>query len=284
MDNQNRYQQLIENGYCVVENVLPTEFLVRLRQITDELVKAMPAEEARKRKSTGSMIPVNRHAGLVDLVDHPAALAALESIGLEGIRFQSGYVISKPPGGPPLFWHYDWGGWSHPVSFEKEPAQIFLMYYLTDTTPHNGCLRVIPGSHRHENPLHALLARAHTDDLDQANDLNRIEFQTRSDEVDVPVRAGDLVVGDSRILHATHANESSQYRTVITLWFQPFYADLPESIKAYSAARVQDIPADWPEETRNRLEKLLVYAQEGVEPIPFSRDYYRPDGRPIEPG
>ena len=281
MNDQDRYQQLIENGYCVVENVLTSAFLVRLREITDGLIDAVPAEEARTRRSTGSMIPVIRHAGLVDLVAHPTALAALESMGLEDSRFQSGYIISKPPGGPRLFWHFDWGGWSHPISFEQRPAQIFLMYYLTDTTPHNGCLRVIPGSHRQENPLHAQLARAHTDTLDKASDLCRVEFETRPDEIDVPVRAGDLVVGDSRILHAAHANQSSERRTVITLWFQPFYSDLPEEIKAYSAGRVREIPLDWPEESRIRLERLLVYAEEGVEPIPFSRDYYRSDGRPI---
>jgi len=281
MGSQDNYQQLTENGYCIVKNVLSAEFLVRLREIVSTLIAAVPAEEAKARRSTGSMIPLIRHAGLVDLVAYPPALAALEAMGLEDCRFQSGYVIDKPPGGPRLFWHFDWGGWSHPISFEKRPAQIFLMVYLTDTTPHNGCLRVIPGSHRQENPLHTELARAHTKELDAASNLNRIEFQTRPDEVDVPVRAGDLVVGDSRILHAAHANLSSQHRTVITLWFQPFYAGLPEEIKAYSVGRVREIPPDWPTEARHRLEKLLVYAEHGAEPVPFSRDYYRADGRPI---
>ena len=34
------------------------------------------------------------------------------------------------------------------------------------------------------------------------------------------VRAGDLIIGDARMLHAAHANTSDARRTVITLWFQ----------------------------------------------------------------
>ncbi|MEO2046361.1 MAG: phytanoyl-CoA dioxygenase family protein [Pirellulales bacterium] len=281
MADSQHYQQLIEDGYCVVENVLSSDFLARLRVVTDTMIDAVPTEEARIRRSTGSMISVSQDVELVDLIAHSTALDALKSMGLEDCRFQSGYVISKPPGGPRLFWHFDWGGWSHPISFKKRPAQIFLMYYLTDTSPHNGCLRVIPGSHLHENPLHSLLAQAHTEDLDQADDLSRIEFQTYADEIDLPVHAGDLVLGDSRLLHAAHANQSSHRRTVITLWFQPFYAELPEEIKSYSASRAFSIPPEWPTEARNRLEHLLVYAKNGIEPAPFSRDYYRPDGKPI---
>ena len=31
--------------------------------------------------------------------------------------------------------------------------QLFLMVYLVDTTPANGCLRVLPGSHLRKIPL-----------------------------------------------------------------------------------------------------------------------------------
>ena len=37
--------------------------------------------------------------------------------------------------------------------------------------------------------------------------------------VDVPVRAGDLVIGDSRMYHSAYQNNSDERRTCITMWW-----------------------------------------------------------------
>ena len=42
------------------------------------------------------------------------------------------------------------------------------MYYPEDTSPYNGCLRVLPRSHRRRHPLHHI-GQAHT------KDINRME-------------------------------------------------------------------------------------------------------------
>ena len=68
-------------------------------------------------------------------------------------KFWSGFVISKPPHSPPLYWHHDGVLWEHPISYTNQPQQYFLMYYLVDTNVHNGCLRLIPGSHLKRQPL-----------------------------------------------------------------------------------------------------------------------------------
>ena len=51
-----------------------------------------------------------------------------ERLGLQGTRFSSGYVISKPAGGPALFWHQDWWGWRHPISREGRIAQVACLF------------------------------------------------------------------------------------------------------------------------------------------------------------
>lgn len=263
--------QLIEEGFCIVPNVLDASSLAELREITDRMVDAMSEEEARRQRSTGSLISVMNDHRLVKLICNATALRAVEAMGFHDIRFQSGYVISKPPKSPRLFWHFDWGFWKHPLSYQKFPAQLFFMYYLTDTSRRNGCLRVIPGSHIHENPLHAQLAHAHTAALSEAKDLTRIEFQDRPDEVDVSVKAGDLVIGDSRILHAAHANESDQRRTVITLWFHPNYNELPQDLQAAFVRRCDPVPANWPDAAKEGYESIVIRCDEGVEPTEFSR-------------
>lgn len=84
------------------------------------------------------------------------------------------------------------------------------MYYLVDTTPENGCLRVIPEFHIHGNSLHRELQEA------TAEDFTLAAFSTRTDEIDVMLKGGDLVVGDARILHASHYKSTHIRRTVIT--------------------------------------------------------------------
>lgn len=266
-----RRHELLEDGFCIIPNILNAATIAELREITDRMVDAMSEEEARRQRSTGSLISVVHDHRLVDLITNATALRAVEAMGFHDIRFQSGYVISKPPKSPRLFWHFDWGFWKHPLSYQKFPTQLFFMYYLTDTSPTNGCLRVIPGSHLHTNPLHSQLAHAHTAVLSEAQDLSRVEFQDRPDEVDVTVKAGDLVIGDSRILHAAHSNESNQRRTVITLWFHPNYADLPRDLQSAFCRRCDPLPPHWPEEARRRYESIVIRCDDGIEPTEFSR-------------
>ena len=73
----------------------------------------------------------------------------LECLGYAECKFSRAYLISKPPQSPQLFWHQDFTAWSgEPRAFDEISPQLFAMFYLVDTTKENGCLRVIPGSHR----------------------------------------------------------------------------------------------------------------------------------------
>ena len=265
-----RYDQLIGDGYCVVENVLAAEMLARLRAVTDELLNAQTADEREAYRSSGSMISVYMHSLFAELVAYPRALRALDGLGFLRPKWSSGYVISKPPQSPPLFWHQDWWGWDDPCSYTPLPQQLFLMYYLVDTTPYNGCLRVIKGSHLHRHPLHDILPSAHGESLQRVEDADHPAYQHYSDEVDIPVKAGDLVIGDSRLLHASHGNRSDERRTVITLWYHPFFALLPERLQAHIGRLRQRLAwsaADW-----ERVAELTPTYQGEVEPLKWNRN------------
>lgn len=49
--------------------------------------------------------------------------------------------------------------------------------------------------------------------------------------LDVPMKAGDLLLGDSRMLHGTHPNASDHRRTCVTMWYLSGFASLPEHIR-----------------------------------------------------
>ena len=271
--NADKRDHLLRDGFCRFENVLPSDMLARLRDASDRMLDALPKEQAEKLRAQGSLLPTTGDPIFAELIAWPAALDALASLGFPRPTFSDGYVISKPGGSPRLFWHYDWFAWQDPCSFGPDPPQLFAMYYLTDTSPENGCLRVVPGSHVRHNPLHDQLREPHSAILSQARDLSLPEFSTRPDEVDVPVQAGDLLLGDARLLHAAHANETDERRTLITLWYQPDLRALPERTQAQMAAKVQRTPADWPPEAQERYGAMLA-TYEGVAE-PYERQLYR---------
>ena len=265
-----RRRKLLRDGFCLFERVLDCELLDQTRTIADALLDRQPPEHFEQQKSTGSMVSVYDDPAFAELVRCPAAIDALGRLGFPRPKWWSGFVISKPAHGPPLFWHQDWWGWNHPVSYgDPVPQQLFLMYYTVDTGPGNGCLRLIPGSHLERHPLHDAVPDAHTNALRELEDSRSPVYQAVEEAVDVPVRAGDLVIGDSRLLHSAHANDSAQRRTVITLWYFPAFEQLPESIQSYI---VSDRKIDaWPAETRLRIAHLLPEYDGGAEPIEWNR-------------
>lgn len=264
-----KYDQLIADGYCVIENVLKEDMLSQLCSVTDELLDAQTDDERAAHRSSGSMISVYTHSLFSELVVYPRVLQTLEALGFLRPKWSSGYVISKPPQSPPLFWHQDWWGWNDPCSYTALPQQLFLMYYLVDTTPYNGCLRVIRGSHLKRHPLHDILPNAHGAELQRVENVEHPAFQHFPGEVDISVNAGDLVIGDSRLLHASHSNQSDERRTVITLWYHPFFALLPASMQAHIGRLRQSFAwsdADW-----ERIAELAPVYEGDVEPTKWNR-------------
>ncbi len=262
-------RQLIEDGYCRVPQVAPLGLIEKTRLFAENLADGLSDEEKVLRRLQGSLIAVNEHEEMVPLITLPAAIEVLKNMGYPNPRYYSGYIISKPPEvAPPLFWHQDGITWDEQLSYTDTPAQVFLMYYLIDTNRENGCLRVIPGSHRNRHRLHSL-PQAHDEKIQAAGD-DHPALQEDPDELDVPVQAGDLMIGDARLLHSAHPNRSARRRTVITLWFLPTYDDLPESLKAHYGKR-KEKPEHWTAASWNALNPLLATYEGGAQPTEINR-------------
>ena len=244
MSTSTERQQLERDGFCVFDSVLDDDLLRRTREVSDRLLGAQSAEHFAIQKSTGSLVSVTDDPFFAELVSAPGALRALTTLGYTNPKWASGFVISKPPHSPALFWHQDWWGWNEPISQTwAHPPQAFLMYYLVDTSRANGCLRLIPGSHRKRHKMHDAVPDAHTDGLRSVTDPDHPAYHAAEGEVDVPVQAGSLVIGDSRMLHASHANTSDHRRTVITLWYYPAWDELPEGVRAFIGGA--QLPDTW---------------------------------------
>ncbi len=276
-------RQLTADGFCHVPGVLDPAVLHATVKAASDALGAIGADHRAQWRSQGSLVPVADHPSFAALIAHPGFQEMFGRLGLHGTRFSSGYVISKPPGGPALFWHQDWWGWQHPISREDRIAQVALFLYMTDTTRENGCLRLIPGSHRRPHPLHDLVD-AHNPTLAEVRNPDDAAFASHPDEVDVPVTAGDVVVVDARLIHGAHPNRSDKERTNITLWWHPDYEGLPASLRARiwqiyeRKGSDTDIAADrtlrpdtWPEPHRSQALPFLVTDPGPVAPEPWIR-------------
>jgi hypothetical protein len=177
------------------------------------------------------------------MLTSPGAIDAMAQCGCSNPKYRDGYILSKPGHGHALYWHRDWGCWVGGGPADEETVspmatQMFLMLYLVDTTPHNGCLRVIPGSHLQRISLDNEATTAGVVDMPRqegthggrhwADDLatnpalpealQRAVAEYPS-ALDVPVKAGDLVIGDARLYHSAYQNNSDKRRTCITMWW-----------------------------------------------------------------
>lgn len=152
---------------------------------------------------------------------------------------------------------------------------VALMYYLEDTSPHNGCLRVIPGSHRKRIDLHQM-GVAHEYGINSMQDPDDQRFSDRADEVDVPVYAGDLVICDARTFHAAHSNQSDQWRTMITVWFFPLFSDLIESAQSFVHHEMHGKHEGWPVTALEKIDRLVPHYAGDAKPMEIDRT---PDAR-----
>lgn len=123
--------------------------------------------------------------------------ASFQIIGGE-MKFSSATMREPKPGQGEQKIHVDWT----PRDTETTPFAGCIAYlYLDDSTPENGALRVIPGSHRRLGPPEAQM------------DVRR----RSSDEIQVPARRGDLIVMNIQTWHAGAANVNGDRRRVIAV-------------------------------------------------------------------
>lgn len=222
----------------------------RLRVAIDEKAlkrpDALASYDANPFQGIFSIAQIGPVGGRIDpvipeLLAWERALDALKMCGIADPRFSSGFSISKPAGAPALFFHRDWHYWESPESQRKFGIQMFLMLYLVDTSRENGCLRVIPGSHMKRIPLDWEHPGEHTrwgqdPEVDQRLPQALAEGVAEHPEaVDVAVKAGDLIIGDSRLYHAARANGSNARRTCITMWYVDWQNCGPGLRQAYGA-------------------------------------------------
>ena len=231
--------EILKDGFCVIEDVVPEVFLQEMRDETERLIANH--QEPADLVYQGQHIGMKREDNPVidKLLSWEPSYRVLDELGFGDFQTSGSIIIlTKEAKGPPLYWHQDWMRWNDPISLSPWPQTIFLNYYLTDTSVENGCLKVIPGTHHRRVPLHDKLVPAHEQGARFIKDDHPIMFGDDPEQVHIPVKAGSLVLADARLLHAAVRNRTDVRRTLVLAWHSrpmdtiPDYWDgpIPEEI------------------------------------------------------
>ena len=159
-------------------------------------------------------------------VKHPGLAAVLQRIIGPDVKCMQSMLFVKPPGFQGQAWHQDeiyiptrdrslTGGW----------------IALDDATIENGCLYVIPGSHKwvlydqrtHDNP----------DEFDFAAESFGFDD---SGEIPVEVKAGDVVLFNGYLLHRSRRNRSQAFRRVLVNHYMNAWSRLPWQLQEGDSA------------------------------------------------
>ena len=89
--------------------------------------------------------------------------------------------------------------------------------------------------------------------------------------VEVGTAAGDLVIGDARMFHATHTNQSDQRRTVITIWFHPHFDTLLDGTQSWISEQFYKKHQTWPKQALAEIEAVIPPHTSVAEPMKPNR-------------
>jgi hypothetical protein len=141
---------------------------------------------------------------LSDLVRHPAILDAVEDVvGPDILCWNSSFFTKEATSPGYVSWHQDATYWGL-----SEPDVVTAWVAFTNSTPENGNMQVIPGSHRLQTP--------HRDTFHPDNLLSRgQEIAVDVDErqaADIVLQAGEMSLHHVLIVHGSRPNASGDRR------------------------------------------------------------------------
>ena len=264
-------QQILNQGYTRLDAALPVELLSRWRNIAEQLeAQAMEKHHAGEFLHGACVVddPVGPRLmryddilqvdpeAVLDLLACPAMMAvARELCGRDTVPIQMDILYKYQHPHPVVIWHQ---GARHPRNY----PYLNVGVYLDDAPEGDGCLRYVPGTQGESQDICALSKQ-------YGWDIPGV--------VELPARAGDILVQDMMILHGSQPKRSPGARRTIYIELRPAvsmieskvqstrWVELRERWMAMVVARANS--QDWPAEWQQSLPKNLQSDEQEVAAI-----------------
>ncbi len=214
-DEIERYRS---QGWVVPRFRLPPERVASMVDALETLLRQNPGVRPEKLVSAhvagDNGEGVRGVADFLDLARDPDIVELVSGVIGDDVVLWGCHVFCKPAGeGYETPWHQDGHYW--PI---RPLANCTVWVALEPSTVRNGCLRVIPGSHR-EKQLHEHLHEDRTDlTLNQRMAAGSFD---ESAAVNIELQPGQMSLHDIYMIHGAEANTSTQRRTGAALRYMP---------------------------------------------------------------
>jgi phytanoyl-CoA hydroxylase len=163
----------------------------------------------------------DRLVGYYHLMANPKILDVMES--LIGPEIFANPVYNTRPKVPKVAagivpWHQDKSYWP-----DANAAPVFTVWIpLVDSTHENGCLQVIPRTHKrrvlhHHHETYSGTGYEELDDI--------YVRPSQKEVVSLPIEAGGAIIFNDRFIHSSTANDSNHVRWSVDLRYQPIDQD-----------------------------------------------------------
>jgi phytanoyl-CoA hydroxylase len=223
-------QSFWNDGWFVARNLIPGDYLNVMRRVTqrDLVSREGDVEYEAELQYPGAPLSLDADGGrtirrlrqaisrdpvFCRLLKEPFLLDRLEQLVGQHVVMPLAHhnciMTKQPEYSSDTGWHQDTRYWS----FSK-PDLVNLWIALGPETPENGCLRVLPGSHR--EPISA-------DQLDELKFLRTDIPQNQKlldSAVSVELSAGDALFFHARLFHAATRNYTTQTKHSVVFTFR----------------------------------------------------------------
>jgi hypothetical protein len=220
-------RHFVDDGFVVVPGLVAAADVERVR---DEIPKFASGEyPVRNLPDDGRILAVHFPHWVspvaLDLVRHPGIAGVLARITGAHLAHWDGRVkcmqsmlFVKPAGLQGQAWHQD-----ERYIPTRDRSLVGAWIALDDATIANGCLWVIPGSHRH-GYLYPTRDHGRPDEFDPSDEAHGFDESTA---VPVEVRTGDVVFFNGYLLHRSMRNRSEAPRRALVNHYMNAWSTLP---------------------------------------------------------
>jgi phytanoyl-CoA hydroxylase len=214
-----------DQGYLVFPQLLSDDELATLRQALAEVLREAEGLTQTNDKFSVTQAddgswgvrrifnPTAHHQAFQDLVFNPKILDVVENLIGPDIQLHHTKLNLKPPSNREarFEWHQDYPFFPH-TNFDL----LAVMIYLDDSTEENGCLTIIPGSHK-LGPRNHLFAKdgAFSSQLEDKRVL-----EDSAGWLKVPVPAGGMELHHCNMLHSSTANRGTRPRSAMVIQYR----------------------------------------------------------------
>ncbi len=214
-----RRAQYISEGYIVVPGLVDeadraaiVAELPRFARAEYPVANPAPVTDAMTdAEAVGTMLAVHFphwvSPAIAEMVRHPGIAEVLGEItGAHlpfwdgGVKCMQSMLFAKPPGLPGQAWHQD-----ERYIPTRDRSLVGVWIALDDADEDNGCLRVLPRSHR-PGIIHPLGDHGRPDEFDPGEESRGFD---PTGEIPVPVSAGDVIFFNGYLLHRSFRNRSA---------------------------------------------------------------------------